>query len=131
MFKWIHSNDCLKAKFLFKCDDDTFVNPTQLWASLEHALLHSATTKSLLPFLKRTQMKLKDPAGLENLSESIDYLVMGKVVADVPIRDVTHKHYLPSKFYPLNIFPKGAFINNVVSWAPKGLKYVQKIRQQD
>jgi len=24
----------------------------------------------------------------------------------VPDRDYTHKHYLPSKFYPLNIFPK-------------------------
>ena len=31
---------------------------------------------------------------------------MGKVMATVPIRDTSHKHYLPSKFYPLNIFPK-------------------------
>lgn len=27
-------------------------------------------------------------------------------MATVPIRDVTHKLYLPSKFYPLNIYPK-------------------------
>ena len=32
--------------------------------------------------------------------------VMGKVMATVPIRDTSHKLYLPSKFYPLNIFPK-------------------------
>ena len=31
---------------------------------------------------------------------------MGKVMATVPIRDTSHKHYLPSKFYPLNIFPR-------------------------
>ena len=35
MLKWITSNHCLNtAKFLFKTDDDTFVNPQQLWASL-------------------------------------------------------------------------------------------------
>ena len=35
MLKWITSNHCLNtAKFLFKADDDTFVNPQQLWASL-------------------------------------------------------------------------------------------------
>merc|ERR1712173_422302 len=27
-------------------------------------------------------------------------------MATVPIRDTTHKLYLPSKFYPLNIFPR-------------------------
>ncbi len=31
---------------------------------------------------------------------------MGKVIFSVPIRDVNHKLYLPSRFYPLNIFPK-------------------------
>ena len=58
-------------------DDDNFVNPKQLWATLEHSLLHSATTKSLLPFFKRTMMKNENPE-LQNssaLSESIDYLV--------------------------------------------------------
>ena len=35
MLKWITSNHCLTAaKFLFKTDDDTFVNPQQLWSSL-------------------------------------------------------------------------------------------------
>jgi hypothetical protein len=27
-------------------------------------------------------------------------------LAAVPERDPTRKHYLPSKFYPLNIFPR-------------------------
>ena len=77
MFKWLTSNDCLSSKFMFKTDDDNFVNPKQLWATLEHSLLHSATTKSLLPFFKRTMMKNENPE-LQNssaLSESIDYLV--------------------------------------------------------
>ena len=38
-------------------------------------------------------------------SESIDYLIMGHVMATVPIRDRSSKWYLPAKFYPLNIFP--------------------------
>ena len=108
MFKWITANDCLSAKFLFKVDDDTFVNPDELWSSLEHSLLHSATTKSLLPFMKKQALKHdKNYApSAATLSESIDYLVMGRLTASVPIRDMTHKLYLPTKFYPLNIFPK-------------------------
>ena len=46
----------LKKRLMFKTDDDTFVNPEQLWSSLEHSLLHSATTKSLLPFYKRSMI---------------------------------------------------------------------------
>ena len=76
MFKWVTSNDCLSAKFLFKTDDDTFVNPEQLWASLEHSLLHSATTKSLLPFMKKQALKHSNfSPSASSLSESIDYLV--------------------------------------------------------
>ena len=82
MFKWITSNDCLTAKFLFKADDDTFVNPEQLWASLEHSLLHSATTKSLLPFFKKSLLSSNSKEQLVTmspLSESIDYLVSLKI----------------------------------------------------
>ena len=62
---------------MFKVDDDTFVNPEQLWASLEHSLLHSATTKSLLPFFKKNQMTQNKESVITTapLSESIDYLV--------------------------------------------------------
>lgn len=79
LFKWITSNECLTAKFLFKTDDDTFVNPSQLWASLEHSLLYSATTKSLLPFFKKNLIKndkeIRISSSVSTLSESIDYLV--------------------------------------------------------
>ena len=78
MFKWITSNECITSKFLFKVDDDTFVNPEQLWASLEHSLLHSATSKSLLPFFKKSQMTSNNNEMVftsSPLSESIDYLV--------------------------------------------------------
>lgn len=46
MLKWLHTN-CLDTKFVFKVDDDVFVNPVQLWNTLEHALLHTTTTKTL------------------------------------------------------------------------------------
>ena len=42
----------------------------------------------------------------DGLSESVDYLIMGYVKHSVPIRDPTHKLYLPHRFYPLNIFPR-------------------------
>ncbi len=101
MFKWIVSTECLTSKFLFKTDDDTFVNPTQLWAALEHSLLYSATTKSLLPFFKKNQLAnqeivLKNKPEAEPgpeplmeasvLSESIDYLVM-------QIQMTAHNHF--------------------------------------
>jgi beta-1,3-galactosyltransferase 1 len=41
LLKWILSNECQTSKFIFKTDDDTLVNPTQLWNSLDHALLHT------------------------------------------------------------------------------------------
>ena len=44
-------------------------------------------------------------------SESIDYLIMGHVMATVPIRDRASKWYLPAKFYPLNIFPRLVWIS--------------------
>ena len=82
MFKWIKDNDCLSAKFLFKVDDDTFVNPEEMWSSLEHSLLHSATTKSLLPFMKKQDLKQdkNNSPSAATLSESIDYLVSKKFV---------------------------------------------------
>ena len=36
---------------VFKVDDDSFVNPKRLWSSLDHALLHTTTRKSLQPFV--------------------------------------------------------------------------------
>ena len=42
----------------------------------------------------------------DGLSESVDYLIMGYVKHSVPVRDVSHKLYLPHRFYPLNIFPR-------------------------
>ena len=42
----------------------------------------------------------------EDATESLDYLLMGSVMATVPIRNTNSKWYLPPRFYPLNIFPK-------------------------
>ena len=34
MLKWVTSNACSTAKFLFKTDDDSFVNPAVMWENL-------------------------------------------------------------------------------------------------
>ena len=44
LLKWILSNECQTAKFIFKTDDDTLVNPAKLWNSLDHAPLHTYDT---------------------------------------------------------------------------------------
>ena len=41
MLKWVTSNECATAKFLFKVDDDTFVNPVVFWENLVLGLLNS------------------------------------------------------------------------------------------
>ena len=51
--KWVMGNNCSRAKFVFKTDDDTFVNPGKLWTALDHALLHTTTKKSLQPYLAK------------------------------------------------------------------------------
>ena len=61
---------------------------------------------SLIDILNRFDVEEEDADGL---SESVDYLIMGYVKHTVPIRDQTHKLYLPHRFYPLNIFPRYSF----------------------
>ena len=40
--------ECGSAKFVMKVDDDAFVNPTVLWEALEHALLHTTSTRKVV-----------------------------------------------------------------------------------
>ncbi len=112
MLKWINSagSGCASAKFFFKVDDDAFVNPKVLWENLEHALLHTATTKSFINYLppqaeEEEEIENEDDLIRSRASESIDYLFMGHAQKAVPIRDPSSKWYLPTRFYPLNIFP--------------------------
>ena len=35
LLKWLNSSQCSRARFIFKVDDDVYVNPTNLWATLE------------------------------------------------------------------------------------------------
>lgn len=92
MLKWANKQ-CKQAKFIFKVDDDVFVNSEKLWEALEstHLYFKSIYTKDLNG-VGRTQ--------------STDYALIGHVLNTVPIRDPESKWYLPPKFYPLNIFPK-------------------------
>ena len=109
MLKWVASTpDCLStAKFVLKVDDDAFVNPAEMWNSLEHALLHTATTKTLVNFLPPAPKTEGDQeVTAPSASESIDYLMMGDLQTAVPDRNLASKWYLPPRFYPLNIFPK-------------------------
>lgn len=115
MLKWLTSNDCHQSKFVMKLDEDSFINPAKMWDSLEHALLHTATAKSLINYLpptaKTTTTNNKNSNQPDNakehfIAESVDYLLLGHVFQTVPIRDPANRWYLPSRFYPLNIFPK-------------------------
>ena len=68
LLKWV-SNSCEQAKFVFKVDDDVFVNPEKMWSSLDSSLLHSVMVN----------IPGKNPA-------SIDYALIGHVMNTVPIR---------------------------------------------
>ena len=35
LLKWLNSSHCSRARFILKVDDDVYVNPTNLWATLE------------------------------------------------------------------------------------------------
>ena len=90
LLKWMASS-CSNSKFVFKVDDDVFVNPERLWSSLESSHLYSV------------MVNLPGEAG--NKPTNIDYALIGHVMNTVPIRDPQSKWYLPPTFYPLNIFP--------------------------
>ena len=37
LLKWLNYSHCSRASFIFKVDDDVYVNPTNLWATLQLA----------------------------------------------------------------------------------------------
>ena len=37
LLKWLTSSHCSRARFIFKVDDDVYVNPANLWAALQRA----------------------------------------------------------------------------------------------
>jgi beta-1,3-galactosyltransferase 1 len=92
LLKWL-AKDCRDTKFVFKVDDDVFVNTEKLWETLESSHLYS------------TSMTVEDADG-KPFTSNLDYAVIGHVMHTVPIREQTSKWYLPVSFYPLNIFPK-------------------------
>jgi len=109
MLKWVTGNDCRRSKFVFKVDDDSFVNPSVLWKNLEHALLRSVAGKTLAAYTSEPDEEGAAVAGDVEAEESLDYLYTGHVMSSAtPIRDYRSKWYSPSKFYPLNVFPKFA-----------------------
>lgn len=92
MLKW-SSQHCTQAKFVFKVDDDVYLNSIKLWEALESTHLYFKS------------ITFQDPNG-EERTRSADYALIGAVQNSIPIRDPTSKWYLPPTFYPLNIFPK-------------------------
>jgi len=90
LLKWI-STECTNAKFVFKVDDDVFVNTERLWQTLESSHLFSSL--------------LSHPSDPSGPPLNVDYLLLGHLMQGTPIRDPASKWYLPPTFYPLNIFP--------------------------
>ena len=41
LLKWVSSSDCSRAEFIFKVDDDVYVNPEKLWRTVQTAELNS------------------------------------------------------------------------------------------
>ena len=69
-----------------KVDDDVFVNPDNLWDTLESTKLHSIS--------------------LDNSKRFINYALIGKTMVNIPpVRDVTSKFYLSPSVYSREVFP--------------------------
>ena len=89
--KWVNAN-CNRAQFVFKTDDDVFVNVERLWTALDSSHLYSSPVNIT-----------KDG---KSTSSNVDYLMLGSVMSSNPHRDPASKYYLPKQFYPLKSFPK-------------------------
>ena len=85
MLKWL-LDQCSSAKFVMKVDDDMFVNPANLWATIQATELNSIQ--------------------LNENSNNLNYALIGREVTEViPVRTNGSKWYLPRSLYPPDTFP--------------------------
>ena len=85
MLKWM-LDQCSEAKFVMKVDDDMFVNPANLWTTLQSTELNSIQ--------------------LYENSNDLNYALIGREVTEViPVRQNGSKWYLPRSLYPADTFP--------------------------
>ena len=69
-----------------KVDDDVFVNPDNLWTTLESTKLHSVR--------------------LDHANSFVNYALIGKTMVNIPpVRDLESKFYLPPSVYSPEVFP--------------------------
>ena len=75
LLKWVTAR-CSRVKYVFKVDDDVFVNPDRLWSSLKTSPIHSLTVLSGTPGNRER----------EQIPRQVIYSFTGHVMNSWPIR---------------------------------------------
>ena len=75
LLKWVTAS-CSRVKYVFKVDDDVFVNPDRLWSSLKTSPFYSLTVLSTSPSNREK----------EHIPRQVVYSFTGHVMNTSPIR---------------------------------------------
>ena len=75
LLKWVRDN-CTRVKYVFKVDDDVFVNPDRLWSSLKTSPFYSLTVLSETPGNRER----------EQIPRQVTYSFIGHVMNTWPFR---------------------------------------------
>ena len=72
LLKWLNSSHCSRASFIFKVDDDVYVNPANLWATLRAPQLSSVN-------INTTNTNTTNTNTMNTNTTNINYALIGHV----------------------------------------------------